>query len=91
MQEAHEKGTPVMRTLFYEFPKDPKCWETEEEYMYGSRYLIAPVMNAREYEKTVYLPQGANWKDFYTEELFAGGQSIRTACPLNRIPVFEKI
>lgn len=91
MQEAHEKGTPVMRTLFYEFPKDPKCWETEDEYMYGSLYLIAPVTKAKEYEKIVYLPEGANWKDFYTEEFFAGGQSIRTACPLNRIPVFEKI
>ncbi len=91
MKEAHEKGTPVMRTLFYEFPKDEKCWEMEDEYMYGSRYLIAPVMNAEEYERTVYLPDGAGWKDFYTEELFEGGQSIRTSCPLNRIPVFKKI
>lgn len=91
MQEAHEKGTPVMRTLFYEFPKDEKCWETEDEYMYGNCYLIAPVMKAKEYERKVYLPDGADWKDFYTEELFAGGQSIRTSCPLNRIPVFKKI
>ena len=36
MMEAHEKGTPLMRTLFYEFPEDSTCWEVEDEYMYGS-------------------------------------------------------
>ncbi|MFT3984389.1 MAG: glycoside hydrolase family 31 protein [Lachnospiraceae bacterium] len=91
MQEAHKKGTPVMRTLFYEFPTDKRCWETEDEYMYGGRYLIAPVMNGEEYERTVYLPEGTRWKDFYTEEFFEGGCSIRAACPLNKIPVFERI
>ncbi|OBT60526.1 hypothetical protein VE03_10029 [Pseudogymnoascus sp. 23342-1-I1] len=37
MREAHEKGTPVIRTCFYEFPEDPKCWEVDDQYMYGDR------------------------------------------------------
>ena len=37
MQEAHEKGTPIMRTLFYEFPQDKMCWEVEDSYMYGGK------------------------------------------------------
>lgn len=46
MQEAHENGTPVMRTLFYEFPEDQQAWKVEDEYMYGSRILVAPVLEA---------------------------------------------
>ena len=47
MSEAHEKGTPVMRPLFYDFPEDGKCWETEDEYMFGPEILVAPIL----YEK----------------------------------------
>ena len=40
MREAHEKGTPVMRTLFYEFPEDKEAWNVEDEYLYGSQVLV---------------------------------------------------
>ena len=43
MHEAAENGSPVMRAMFYEFPEDPACWACSDEYMFGSRYLVAPV------------------------------------------------
>ena len=46
MKEAHEKGTPVIRTLFYEFPDDKKSWEVDSEYLFGAQYLVAPVLEA---------------------------------------------
>lgn len=46
MRQAHEKGTPVMRTLFYELPAVPVCWDVEDEYLYGYRYQVAPVLDA---------------------------------------------
>lgn len=45
MREPHEKGTPVMRTLFLEFPENKSCWDVEEQYMYGDTYLCTPVAN----------------------------------------------
>ena len=42
MQEAYEKGTPVMRPMFYEFPEDEECWELQEQYMFGDSLLVAP-------------------------------------------------
>lgn len=39
MQAAHEKGTPVIRPLFYDFPEDPMCWENESQYLYGRTFL----------------------------------------------------
>ena len=56
MMEAHEKGTPVMRTLFYEFPEDTHAWEVHDEYMYGDKVLVAPILEAGAKERMVYLP-----------------------------------
>ena len=66
MQEAHEKGTPVMRTLFYEYPEDLCCWDVEDEYLYGSDLLIAPILEAGTRTRKVYLPKGAVWVDCKT-------------------------
>ena len=88
MEEAHEKGTPVMRTMFYEFPEDELCWELKDQYMFGPHILVAPVVYADTYEREVYLPQGANWVDAHDGKVYAGGQSVVCQAPLECIPVF---
>ncbi len=90
MREASENGSPVMRAMFYEFPDDPMCWEADEQYMFGSRYLVAPVLYAGMAERDVYLPAG-KWKNMATGEVLAGGQKVTVAAPLEVIPVFEKL
>jgi alpha-D-xyloside xylohydrolase len=88
MREAHERGTPVMRTLFYEFPHDPRCWEVEDEYLLGHDLLVAPVMAAGVTERPVYLPAGTRWRNAWTGETLAGGQAIVAAAPLDVIPLY---
>ena len=90
MQAAHEKGTPVMRTLFYEFPNDSQCWDIEDQYMFGSDILVAPVMEAGLTLRAVYLPAGVKWKNAWTDEKYEGGQSIEVAAPLEIVPLFIK-
>ena len=53
MEEAHEKGTPVMRPLFYDFPEDSISWECEDQYLFGSDVLVAPVMYAKTESRSV--------------------------------------
>jgi alpha-D-xyloside xylohydrolase len=93
MQEAHEKGTPVMRTLFYEFPEDKECWEIEEQYMYGDKYLCCPVMKPQQTKLSVYfpkLPSGEKWKSFWSDDLYEGGETAEVDCPLETMPVFVR-
>ena len=90
MKQAHEKGTPVIRTMFYEFPQDKECWELKDQYMFGSEMLVAPVVYADSYEREVYLPKGASWTSIHDGKIYEGGQSIRVAAPLDIIPVFLK-
>lgn len=61
MKEAHEKGTPVMRILFCEFPEDSTCWKIEDQYLYGGDILIAPVLNSNSENRKLYLPKGEWW------------------------------
>jgi alpha-D-xyloside xylohydrolase len=88
MKAAHEKGTPPMRPLFYDFPDDPHAWEIEDQYLFGQDILVAPVMELGQRERSVYLPSGACWKNACTGEVFDGGTSIVCPAPLDVIPIF---
>ena len=90
MREASENGSPVLRTMFYEFPEDAACWDCADQYMFGSRYLVAPVLWAGMTERRVYLPAGA-WKNIHTGEVLAGGRTVTAAAPVDVIPVFERL
>lgn len=91
MKEAHEKGTPIMRTMFYEFPQDEKCWEAKEQYMFGDKILAAPVAYWGMREREVYLPAGASWKDINSGSVYEGGRSVCVPAPLDVIPLFERM
>ncbi len=90
MKMAHEKGTPVMRTTFYEFPEDSKCWDIKDQYMFGGDMLIAPLLYEGLTGRDVYLPEGAKWTDVNTGKEYDGGQSVYCDTPLDVIPVFLK-
>ena len=89
MKEASENGSPVMRTMFYEFPEDEICWELKDQYMFGHDYLVAPVLKAGAKERLVYLPKGS-WENFKTKEMVEGGKYVTVAAPIDSIPVFVR-
>ncbi len=88
MKAAHEKGTPVIRPLLYDFPADPEAWKVEDQFMFGPDLLVAPVMHAGMRSRSVYLPAGSTWKDAASKKAFAGGTRIECAAALGQIPVF---
>ena len=91
MRQAHEKGTPVIRTLFYEFPEDSTSWEVEDEYLYGARYLVAPILEAGAKVRRIYLPgSGVQWEAMETKETYEGGQWIEVPVCLESMPVFVR-
>ena len=90
MQEAHEKGTPAVKPLFYDFPEDPRAWEEETSYLFGHDLLVSPVTEEKATEKSVYLPAGAMWTEVYTGRVYEGGQRIAAEAPLTEIPLFVK-
>jgi len=88
MKRAHEEGTPIMRPLFFDFPEDKKTYEVEDEYLFGPDILVAPVLYEGERKRKVYLPQGVQWMESKSENVYQGGQWIEVEAPLEVVPIF---
>ena len=90
MRSAHETGIPVIRAMFYAFPQDQICNDLKDQYMFGPKYLVAPVFENNARRRSVYFPAGV-WRNVDTQEVVNGKQHAEVPSPLDVIPVFEKI
>ena len=88
-KEASENGSPLIRTMFYEFPEDEKCWELDDQYMFGSEYIVAPILHLNQFEREVYLPEG-KWELTSNQQIYDGGQIVKVSAPIEYMPVFKK-
>jgi len=87
---SYQTGAPYMRALFMDFPADPKVADIPDEYMYGPAFLVAPVTEQGATHRTVYLPAGCDWYNFWTNERLHGGQTIVANAPIDTLPLFVK-
>lgn len=69
---ASQHGLPMVRALFVEFPHDAGSWLVDDEYLFGSDMLVAPLFETRMTGRNVYLPEG-KWMDYQTGKVYAGG------------------
>lgn len=89
MQQAAETGVPALRPLFLEFPDDEKAAKTDDEFLFGSDLLVAPVLWEGVDARDVYLPAG-DWFDYWTGRHYAGGATISVPVTLDSIPMFVR-
>jgi alpha-D-xyloside xylohydrolase len=89
-EHTAETGAPFMRALFMDFPNDPKVADLGDEYMFGPAFLVAPVTGQGVTARSVYLPAGTDWYDYWTNERHTGGQTITAAAPIDKIPLFVR-
>ena len=87
-KRTYDTGAPFMRALFMDFPDDPNVANLGDEYMFGPAFLVAPVTEQGRESRPVYLPAGRDWYNYWTNERFAGGQTITVAAPIGTIPLF---
>ena len=70
--EATYQGTPLMRYMFMEFPSDVPSWNITSQFMFGSEFLVAPIMEkGLKTNDEVYMPAGTSWRHIWT-----GGEYI---------------
>jgi alpha-D-xyloside xylohydrolase len=70
-KESSQKGLPMMRALFLEYPNDQGSWLVDNEYLFGSSMLVAPLFEEVT-GRDVYLPEGT-WIDYQTKKVYQGG------------------
>jgi alpha-glucosidase len=84
MARYAETFEPVMRPTFLDFPDDPACLTDDDSWMLGPDLLVAPVVEPGQAERGVWLPDGADWLDYWTGARHAGGQRITLPAPWDR-------
>jgi alpha-D-xyloside xylohydrolase len=83
------RGETLMRALPLEFPSDSGSRAVADQFMFGSAFLINPVTTEGA-QRSVYLPPGNNWIDFWTGKIVTGGQTITAEAPIERIPIYAR-
>ena len=88
MREVNATGVPMMRAMLVEFPEDRTCWNLDQQYMFGSDLLVAPVFNAH---GTIefYLPAGT-WTNFFTGEAIDGNRWVTETHGFDSLPLYVR-
>ena len=88
-EKCTKTGYPMVRALLMHHPHDRQVWHIDDEYYFGSEFLVCPVIN-RENKRDIYLPEGL-WVNFFTGERLEGGRwYYGVEVPLDQMPVFVR-
>ena len=69
---ASSNGWPMFRALLLEYPDDPGAWKVDDQYMFGSKIMVAPLLETGT-SRDVYLPGASNWVDYQTGKIYSPG------------------
>jgi alpha-D-xyloside xylohydrolase len=86
--ESTRTGIPMARPMVLEFQDDPTTQHIDLQYMFGNRFLVAPVLT-RDGRTKVYLPTGT-WVDYWSKEVLSGPQWLTIDVPLETLPMWVK-
>jgi alpha-glucosidase (family GH31 glycosyl hydrolase) len=86
-QVASQRGLPIVRPLFLNYPDEAETYTLEDEYLLGDNLLVAPVIWPGRTARTVYLPTDV-WRDYWSGDVHVGPGWVTIAAPLHHIPLF---
>jgi alpha-glucosidase len=89
MRKSSKTGIPAMRPLFLEFPGDEYAAAIDDEFLFGSDLLVAPVLWEGAGTRSVYLPAG-EWFDYWTGQRHGGNSTVHIPVTLHAIPLFVR-
>lgn len=88
--DNNQKGTPLMRPLFFEEPSNLKLQTVSGTYLWGNDFLVTPITKAAVTSTEIYFPKSNNWFDFYSNEKHAAGSTATVKVEEDHIPVFVR-
>ena len=88
--ENNQKGTPLMRPLFFEEPENSKLLTVSETYLWGNDFLVTPITKSAVTSTSVYFPKNNNWFDFHSDEKQLAGTTSTVTVVEDHIPVFVR-
>ena len=90
---ASTHGAPPMRPLLFDFPHDANVWDIDTQFMFGPRYMVAPILTYGARNRSVYFPHGAlttAWVHYFTNVSYPPGSTVVVDAPLHHFPLFVR-
>ncbi|MBD3322591.1 MAG: DUF5110 domain-containing protein [Chitinivibrionales bacterium] len=84
-----DKDYTIMRPLVFDYMQDNNTYDISDQFMFGD-IMVCPIVDSGVVERSVYLPSGTNWVDFWTGETQSGGRTITAQAPIERIPLYVR-
>lgn len=88
--ENNQKGTPLMRQLFFEEPTNDKLLSSAESYLWGNELLVHPITRPGVKSASMYFPKNSVWFDFFDGKKYEGGTTQTIPVSEDHIPVFAR-
>ncbi len=88
LQEARDRGLPVIHPLPLQYPADAEAARYADEFLVGDEILVAPIYSASD-RRSVYLPMG-QWTRLDTNLRYTGRRVVEITAPPERLPMFAK-
>jgi alpha-D-xyloside xylohydrolase len=85
-----QSGDTLMRALPLEFSSDPGARAVSDQFLFGPSLMINPVTIEGATQRSIYLPAGHDWFDFWTGKRVSGGETVSADAPLEKIPIYAK-
>jgi alpha-D-xyloside xylohydrolase len=98
--QVTQSSSMMVRALALDYPHDLATHDITDQYLFGRSMLVCPVIEPMYYgrnsqplqdvarSRTVYLPAGDSWFDFWTNSFHAGGRTVTADAPLEKIPLY---
>lgn len=87
MLENNQSGAPIMRPMFFQYPEEEICYSLDDQYMFGSEILFAPIYEQGKEEREVYLPNG-EWILTKDNSTYIGGRTVKVQAKLHEFIAF---
>ncbi len=84
------RGETIMQALPFVYPHELALRDVDDEFLFGNSLLINPVTQPHATSRSVVLPAGNDWIDFWSGKTYHGGQTIVADSPLDQIPILVK-
>jgi alpha-D-xyloside xylohydrolase len=87
-----QTGTPIVTPMFFHYP-DTACYAAQDQFAFGTEYVVAPVYVYQATSRDVYLPvlaTGEVWVHVYTGQTYVGGKHYTIATTLADFPLFQR-
>ena len=68
--QVSSEGFTIMRSLPFDFMADKKVSNIDDQFMFGHELMVCPVTDAGATNRMVYLPEGNQWFDFWTDKKY---------------------